>query len=310
MKIENLDLNLLKVFYYVYTTRSVNRAAQQLNISQSACSHSLARLRERLDDELFIRVNQNMVATQNAERLAQSVLPAMSLLQDGLQTSVSFNPDVGEHQFVICATDFITWVVMPTLTTYLANHYPNIKIRVIQGEHRIPSQQLESGEIDLALGFDHDIEQSNSIDNAVYYRGPYCIAMDENHPILRNQQTLDLDHYLSYSHVLVTPWNESQGIVDRTLAKLNKKRRVAIALPSVLSAPYLLKGTEYFLALPLIYAQSLGDKCALRYLSPPMPIPDFQIKLYWHKLKATEPKLNWLIQLLLSFHTPDSQPEK
>ena len=50
-----LDLNLLRVFDAVMEERSVLRASQKICVSQSAVSHSLARLREMLDDELFIR---------------------------------------------------------------------------------------------------------------------------------------------------------------------------------------------------------------------------------------------------------------
>ena len=50
-----LDLNLLRVFDAVMEERSVLRAAQRICLSQSAVSHALARLREMLDDELFVR---------------------------------------------------------------------------------------------------------------------------------------------------------------------------------------------------------------------------------------------------------------
>ena len=49
------DLNLLRVFDAVMEERSVLRASQKVCLSQSAVSHSLARLREMLEDELFIR---------------------------------------------------------------------------------------------------------------------------------------------------------------------------------------------------------------------------------------------------------------
>ncbi|MCE0496223.1 LysR substrate-binding domain-containing protein [Vibrio salinus] len=300
IKLENLDLNLIKVFYFIYKTQSVNIAAEKLNLSQSACSHSLARLRERLDDELFIRINNRMTPTERAKELAAVVTPALDLLQGGLTTSVPFNPDSGSHHFVISATDFIAWCLMPKLSACLANHYPNITIRLVQGEERIPSDLLESGDIDIALGFDHDAEYSSQIGNAVWLKGEYCIAMDSAHTELAGQDKLNLEAFLKYPHILVTPWNEKQGIVDDTLAKRNKKRKVAITLPSVLSAPYLLKETNYLLALPDIYARTLTESLNIVCFKPPIAIPDFQIKLYWHKIKEKDAKISWLINLLLS----------
>ena len=52
---KTLDLNLLKVFDAVMEERSVLRASQKVALSQSAVSHSLARLREMLEDDLFVR---------------------------------------------------------------------------------------------------------------------------------------------------------------------------------------------------------------------------------------------------------------
>lgn len=297
-KIDNLDLNLIKVFYYIYQTQSVHLAAEKLHLSQSACSHSLARLRDRLDDDLFIRINGKMVATERAQLLAESVLPAVNLLQTGLDIAVPFDPFSGQHQFTLSGYDFSIWCVVPKLTAYLAEHFPNITLRVVQSPNQIPAQQLESGDIDLALGFEHDTEQSAQIGNTVWLTGKYCIAMDSSHPIAGNAAPVSIDDYLNYPHVLVTPWNESRGIIDSTLSKINKKRQVAMTLPSVLSAPYLLQNTPYFLAIPEIYLRSLHTSLDLIYQEPPVPIPDFQIKLYWHKVREKEPRLSWLIDVL------------
>ena len=300
MKFENIDLNLMKVFYYIYKTQSVHQAAEKLNLSQSACSHSLSRLRERLNDELFIRISGRMIPTQQAELLAESVLPAIDLLYSGLKSATPFDPSVGKHHFVISGYDFSAWCLMPKLTGHLAKYFPNITVRFVQSREQIPAKQLESGEIDISLGFDHEIEQSSHIGNAIWLCGKYSIAMDNQHQILRNNIPLRLEEFLEYPHVLVTPWNEQRGIVDCTLGKLNKKRNVAITLPSVLSAPYLLKNTDYFLAIPEIYIETLADTLQLEYVDPPFSIPDYQIKIYWHKVREKEPKVNWLIKLLLS----------
>ena len=61
-----LDLNLLRVFDAMMEERSVLRASQRVFLSQSAVSHSLARLREVLDDELFVRTAGGMQPTARA----------------------------------------------------------------------------------------------------------------------------------------------------------------------------------------------------------------------------------------------------
>lgn len=61
MSIGRTDLNLLKVFEAVYEERNLILAGKRLNLTQSAVSHALGRLRELVDDQLFIRMGKGMV---------------------------------------------------------------------------------------------------------------------------------------------------------------------------------------------------------------------------------------------------------
>ena len=58
--LNRVDLNLLVVFETLMETRSVTRTADKIGRTQSAVSHSLARLREQLDDPLLVRVGGKM----------------------------------------------------------------------------------------------------------------------------------------------------------------------------------------------------------------------------------------------------------
>jgi DNA-binding transcriptional LysR family regulator len=71
-----LDLNLLKVFDAVMEERSVLRASQKVALSQSTVSHSLARLREMLEDDLFVRTATGMQPTASTFR-RMAIVPRM-----------------------------------------------------------------------------------------------------------------------------------------------------------------------------------------------------------------------------------------
>src|SRR5260370_9914554 len=76
-----LDLNLLRVFDAVMEEGSVLRAGQRICLSQSAVSHALARLREMLDDELFIRTATGMQPTARALTMAPLIRAAWKSLE-------------------------------------------------------------------------------------------------------------------------------------------------------------------------------------------------------------------------------------
>ncbi|KZN45496.1 LysR family transcriptional regulator [Pseudoalteromonas luteoviolacea] len=139
--IPNIDLNLLKLLAVLYEAGSVTQTAQVSHMSQSACSHELTRLRERLNDELFVRVNNKMLATNYAHRLANEVLPALKVISQGLKESKEYDPAYRYH-FTIVATDYTAWCLKPFLS-YLLTKFNNISVQVIQLEQRLPIQALK-----------------------------------------------------------------------------------------------------------------------------------------------------------------------
>lgn len=68
--IARLDLNLAISFLAIWEERSVSRAAIRLNLSQSAVSGALARLRAITDDPLFVRSRIGMEPTPRATAMA------------------------------------------------------------------------------------------------------------------------------------------------------------------------------------------------------------------------------------------------
>src|SRR5579875_1305349 len=72
-RLSTLDLNLLLIFDVLYSERSVTRAGNRLGLTQSAVSHALGRLRERLGDDLFVRTPDGMVPTARARAVAPQV---------------------------------------------------------------------------------------------------------------------------------------------------------------------------------------------------------------------------------------------
>lgn len=71
--IYGIDANLIVGLYALLDTGSVTLAARRLGVSQSAMSHKLRGLRERLGDPVLVRTGQRMAITAKAETLAPVV---------------------------------------------------------------------------------------------------------------------------------------------------------------------------------------------------------------------------------------------
>ena len=79
MTFRTLDLNLLKVFEALMTEGSVTRAANALFMTQPAVSNALARLRDGLQDPLFVRSGNGVMPTQRAAVLWAELGEALGL---------------------------------------------------------------------------------------------------------------------------------------------------------------------------------------------------------------------------------------
>lgn len=81
----NFDLNLLIVLDALLTTGSVSAAAQALDMTQSAVSHALRRLRTHFNDPLLVRAGNRMLATPRLLNLQPLVRATLDTLYMGPQ---------------------------------------------------------------------------------------------------------------------------------------------------------------------------------------------------------------------------------
>ncbi|WDE10253.1 LysR family transcriptional regulator [Thalassomonas haliotis] len=300
MDLYQLDLNLLVLFDALYRHRSVSAAADEICLSQSAFSHGLTRLRKRLGDELFVRVNNVMTPTHRAQQLAKSVGQALEILHGGINTNSGFSPEHSELELTFAATDYTQYSLLPRLIGKINELAPKIKITVYSADNKIPTEKLITGELDFALGFSHEIEDSSTVIQQTWLEDSYCTIARKNHPALK--QGLDLASFLSLSHVRISPWGEKLGVVDLALAKLQKKRHVALQLTSVLAAPYTILHSDLLLTLPRLVAEQMLQHRDIDIFPPPLSVPDYQLNLYYHKLNAGKASHQWLSALIRELH--------
>lgn len=86
------DLNLLVLFETVYAEHHVGRAAARLNLSTSAVSHGLGRLRRLLNDPLFLKTPKGVVPTERAEALAPAIEEALRQVRSVVARAEPFDP--------------------------------------------------------------------------------------------------------------------------------------------------------------------------------------------------------------------------
>ena len=111
-----MDLNLLRLVPILAKEKNVTRAARKANITQSAFSHALNRLREQLNDEMFVRTRNGMEPTPYAASMIPVIENALSKLEAATRGKGNFDPAKDPHTFYIGAVDYFEFMYMPALT--------------------------------------------------------------------------------------------------------------------------------------------------------------------------------------------------
>lgn len=87
--LRNIDLNLLTIFEAVYVHKGIVNAAKILNITPSAISQSINKLRALFPDPLFIRKGQGVTPTAYATHLHQYISRGMEAFLSALDITGS-----------------------------------------------------------------------------------------------------------------------------------------------------------------------------------------------------------------------------
>jgi DNA-binding transcriptional LysR family regulator len=96
----DIDYNLLPVFEALFEERRVGKAASRLNVTQSAVSQALGRLRHALNDQLFLRSPHGLVPTARAMEIAPLLHDTLARWREACRPS-GFDPASSAREFRI-----------------------------------------------------------------------------------------------------------------------------------------------------------------------------------------------------------------
>ncbi|ELY2744226.1 LysR family transcriptional regulator [Cronobacter sakazakii] len=291
--LRRLDLNLLPVFDAIYRHRSVRKAADELAMSTSALSHALSRLRITLNDPLFYRERHRMCPSVYATQLAPSIASALKFLNQELTPQPEFDPASSTECLQIAITDFTAFCIFPALMHRLQRDAPGLRFELRYLPHSPALNELLAGEMDLALGFSapEDIRHAE-LDEINWLEDDYVVISSAR------RAQLTFEDYLAARHVVVTPWNEKQGVLDSQLEKMGYARHIALKTPSMLGAPFIVAESDLLMALPRFAAQKLLPATDLRIFELPFEVPSFEVKIYSHQRSGKRGATDWLKRVL------------
>jgi DNA-binding transcriptional LysR family regulator len=286
------DLNLLRAFAALLEERSVTRAARRLGMTQPALSGALVRLRELLQDPLFVRERYGMSPTDKAVELGPAVAAALAQLDEVVLGQQGFDPATSERRFVIAANGYVEFVFLPPLVIELRRLAPGVALRVVPfgGD---PAEPL-APDTALVLGRVTDPPESLVV-RAVAEDGLACVVRAD-HPLVKTHLTRA--QFESLKHVNVLPPGRLRAGLFQALERHGLRRDVVVSVTHFLSVPELIVATDYCATLPRRICQRLASDPRLKVIAPPVDLGAFPVQMAWHVRHRQDPAHRWLRALV------------
>ena len=288
-----LDIDWLNVFIEVYKTQSVSRAADRLGLAQANASVALNKLRSHFGDKLFVRTSRGMEPTPHAQQIYPALRACVEQLAQLAGSRFGFEPASAQRQFRICMTDISEVVVLPTLINHLRRVAPGVQIEAERISTDTP-RRLESGEIDLAVGFMPHLE-AGFYQQTLFQQDFVCLAAAD-HPRVRGKPSKA--QFLAEGHIVVTTSGTGHSIVDKVMASKRYDRRIELKVPSFLGVARLVAQTELLVIVPRRLGEALAQHERVAMLEPPLHLPAFAVKQHWHERFHADAANIWLRQTL------------
>ena len=285
--LSKIDLNLLVVLDVLLREKSVAQTANRLNLTSSAVSHALKRLRLLFDNELLVRDGRRMVPTARAEVLAETLPTVLSCIERTLAEPEAFDPGTSTRVFRLAAPDFFSPLI-PLLLKRMGEEAPAIQLEV--------SALPVNGMSDLRLGrYDALIapsfKQSDELRGTVLGSWPWVAFGRKDHPTFADWS---LDAWARFPHLQIgSGIATGNSPIDRRVAPLGVVRRIGAVLTHFTMAPPVLAQTDMLLNIPSVALQDAARAYGLTRRELPFEMTPLELTLFRSASTGDEPEIRW-----------------
>jgi DNA-binding transcriptional LysR family regulator len=289
----HLDLNLLVTFEVLMTEGSVTRAAARLGRTQSAVSHSLARLREQLGDPLLVKIGSGMAPSPFAKSLIEEVRPILRSIQRVVAPPGPFDPATSKRVFRLAIADFAP-TLLPRVISEAQRLAPDALV-----EWLAPSAQtltaIAEGQLDLAL----------VTSSTAFPEGVQRIAAGDLHSVTFARKghpaiaSWGLEAWSQWPHVQVQLGERGKSDVERAADEHGVKRTIGASVPNFSQVPVLLAQTDMLATMTPLVMDGVMERYGLRALQVPIPIKPTSFSFVWSFRLANDPGSQWFRALVI-----------
>jgi DNA-binding transcriptional LysR family regulator len=294
-QLRGLDLNLLFTFDALLHYGSVTRAAHHLDITQSAVSHSLNKLRTFFGDPLFVKGQSGVVPTERALMLAKSVRQIVSVARETLTANAAFNPAVASRTVTLAMSDMGEISILPAIAQELGSIAPMCSVRTVNLHTAGLEQALESGDVDLVIS--GPLRVSPSVLQQRLHTHSYSVIVA---PTSKISGILSLAQYSTLDHVTVAAARPDLNYRNLIWRKLDVTPRAYLTTANHTVIPWIIARNPQLIAtVPEPLARMYAGLRVVRIVRTEFSLPSFPIHQYWHRRFGEDQFNAWFRSIVL-----------
>lgn len=282
------DLNLLLTLDVLLSEGSVAGAARRLNLSPSAMSRALARLREVTGDPLLVRAGRSLVPTPRAIELRGQVGPIVEGAKAVLRPAEALDLTRLSRCFVLRSSEGFTETFGPQLLALVAAQAPGVTLRFLTKPDK-ENAPLREGEVDLETGV-IDAGTAPELRATSLFRDRWVGVVRGDHPLAAEPVTAET--FLQASHIHILRRGLHSNEIDEAARAAGLERRIATVVSGFSTALLLVRDTDLIATVPERHTEGL--RRGLHSFDLPFGVAPFTISMLWHPRMDGDEAHRWL----------------
>ena len=269
----SIDINLYPLFIAIFEQKNISKAAQILSITQSAASHALQRLRQHLQDDLFVRAGSKMQPTPFAEQIYPDIKKALITIQGISIQHQAFAPEMVQS-LKIAVHDEIEPMILPKLVAHFQQLNLDIHFSSLKLDRKNIIADLAAQQVDFVIDLEQQLGEKIQFESLVHDHFVVCTQ----------QQVMSENIYLASPHIGVSSRRTGILLEDLYLSRKQLSRQVFLRCQHYSTAlQILIQHPTAMLTIPKNVLDHLQVAQSLNIFEVPVKLPNINLGMYWHK---------------------------
>ena len=288
------DLNLLVTLDVLLSEGSVANAARRLQLSPSAMSRALARLREVTGDPLLVRAGRGLVPTPRAIELRVEVGALVDAAHAVLRPTQQLDLAKLDRRFTLRTSEGFVETFGPRLLSITTEQAPGVTLHFLTKPDK-GSSPLREGEVDIETGV-IDAQTAPELRALPLFDDRWVGVVRSDHVLTQGNVTIG--RFVESGHILVLRPGLHSAEVDEAVRVEGLQRRIATVVNGFSAALALARETQLVATVPERHTEGLRNGMYSFVL--PMAVAPFTISMLWHPRMDSDLAHRWLRGCVLS----------